>query len=376
MTIYQTPSGTWRADIRARRVGERGLRYTKTFDTKHEALSYEKDIQGKVKEARKSGLDLPDTLTLKEALRLWWEDCGQSFAVSNRDKMKGRMKKWQDSTLGDLPIKDLSRKHVRGWIDERKLKVKECTVKKDLSVLTDLYLYLDADLEIQISNPSRALIKKLSNSDSNDRRLSAHEFTALDQAFRAIAEAYTQEERYEHVVTIADNKQLRVRSVGWRLMHAAFLTAIECAARQGRVFAFTWRQINFYDRVIEVEDLGPDNKKVPALIPMTLPLVSALKGIHGPARIGAALDAPVFGPLNGNQAYKNLQKVCGLLGIQDLCWHDLRHESCSRMAEKGWTAPQMQAVSGHKTLAALNRYIHIDVKPILDLMDRTSSTGT
>jgi integrase len=48
-----------------------------------------------------------------------------------------------------------------------------------------------------------------------------------------------------------------------------------------------------------------------------------------------------------------------VLGIQDLHWHDLRHEGCSRLAEDGLTIPQIQAVSLHESWGSLQRYVHV-----------------
>lgn len=46
-----------------------------------------------------------------------------------------------------------------------------------------------------------------------------------------------------------------------------------------------------------------------------------------------------------------------LLGIDDLHIHDLRHEACSRLAEDGWTIPQLQSVSLHDSWASMQIYV-------------------
>jgi integrase len=47
------------------------------------------------------------------------------------------------------------------------------------------------------------------------------------------------------------------------------------------------------------------------------------------------------------------------LGIDDLRFHDLRHEGLSRLFEMGRTIPQVAAVSGHRSWTSLKRYTHI-----------------
>ena len=52
-------------------------------------------------------------------------------------------------------------------------------------------------------------------------------------------------------------------------------------------------------------------------------------------------------------------RACKLLGIDDLHFHDLRHEGVSRLFEAGWNIPHVALVSGHRSWASLQRYSHI-----------------
>lgn len=52
-------------------------------------------------------------------------------------------------------------------------------------------------------------------------------------------------------------------------------------------------------------------------------------------------------------------RACKLLGIEDLHFHDLRHEGISRLFEMGNTIPQVAAVSAHRSWTSLKRYSHI-----------------
>ena len=51
--------------------------------------------------------------------------------------------------------------------------------------------------------------------------------------------------------------------------------------------------------------------------------------------------------------------ACTLLGIEDLHFHDLRHDGISRLFELGWNIPNVASVSGHRTWSSLRRYTHI-----------------
>lgn len=52
-------------------------------------------------------------------------------------------------------------------------------------------------------------------------------------------------------------------------------------------------------------------------------------------------------------------RACHLLGIDNLHFHDLRHEGISRLFEMGKTIPQVASVSGHRSWQSLKRYTHI-----------------
>jgi integrase len=52
-------------------------------------------------------------------------------------------------------------------------------------------------------------------------------------------------------------------------------------------------------------------------------------------------------------------RACQVLGIEDLHFHDLRHEGVSRLFEIGWNIPQVATVSGHRSSTSLKRYSHL-----------------
>ena len=52
-------------------------------------------------------------------------------------------------------------------------------------------------------------------------------------------------------------------------------------------------------------------------------------------------------------------RACKILGIEDLHFHDLRHDGISRLFEMGKTIPQAASVSGHRSWSSLKRYSHL-----------------
>ncbi len=55
-------------------------------------------------------------------------------------------------------------------------------------------------------------------------------------------------------------------------------------------------------------------------------------------------------------------RACQVLGIDDLRFHDLRHEGVSRLFEMRRTIPLAASVSGHRGWQSLQRYAHIKTR--------------
>ena len=71
--------------------------------------------------------------------------------------------------------------------------------------------------------------------------------------------------------------------------------------------------------------------------------------------------ALIFGT-SKNVISRRWTEACRMLGIEDLVFHDLRHEGISRLFEMGETIPQVAAVSGHQSWASMQRYTHLQTR--------------
>lgn len=64
-------------------------------------------------------------------------------------------------------------------------------------------------------------------------------------------------------------------------------------------------------------------------------------------------------PVNAESVSSSFTRACQILGIDDLHFHDLRHEGISRLFEMGWNIPRVAGVSGHRSWKSLQRYTHM-----------------
>ena len=78
-------------------------------------------------------------------------------------------------------------------------------------------------------------------------------------------------------------------------------------------------------------------------------------------------DGRVWGmrPESMSQAF---ERVCKGAGVENMTFHDLRHEATSRLFEKGLNPMQVAAITGHKTLQMLKRYTHLRAEDLVGML--------
>ena len=64
-------------------------------------------------------------------------------------------------------------------------------------------------------------------------------------------------------------------------------------------------------------------------------------------------------PVNVQTVSDYFRRACRLNGIEDLRFHDLRHEAATRYAEDGFTIPQLQTITLHSSWNSLKRYVNL-----------------
>ncbi len=79
------------------------------------------------------------------------------------------------------------------------------------------------------------------------------------------------------------------------------------------------------------------------------------------------LDGRVFGTTYEG-VHQAFVRACKRAGIEDLRFHDLRHEATSRLFEKGFNPMEVSAITGHKTLQMLKRYTHLRAEDLAKRM--------
>jgi len=65
-------------------------------------------------------------------------------------------------------------------------------------------------------------------------------------------------------------------------------------------------------------------------------------------------------PISATCLHQAFKRITRKTGIQNLRFHDLRHEAVSRFFEMGMSVPEVALISGHKDMTQLFRYTHLN----------------
>lgn len=139
-------------------------------------------------------------------------------------------------------------------------------------------------------------------------------------------------------------------------LNSIIVIAIETAMRQGEIISMRWADVDLKARTVRLVQTKNGT-------PRTVPLSTRAAGVLAdlPRRIdGRVWSYSVEGVRSG------WQKARARAGITGLTFHDLRHESVSRLFEAGFNPLEVATISGHKTLQMLRRYTHLRAQDLVD----------
>ena len=134
--------------------------------------------------------------------------------------------------------------------------------------------------------------------------------------------------------------------------------AVHTAMRRGEQFALLWDDIGDEGRSILVRQRKHPKKKRDERVPL---LPEAREIISRQPRI----SDKIF-PQDGKSVSNAFWKARVKANIEDVRWHDLRHEGCPRLFERGFDMSAVSLFSGHRDMNMLKRYTHRSAVQVLE----------
>lgn len=339
-SIYQTENG-WRAQVR--RKGHPNQ--TAYFKTKQEAQRWARKVEHELDERKRTPRGLSVTIA----------DMVDAY-VEHTARM-GRSKRWGmdkiRAELGHLRLEELDRQAVQNYIAKREKEgAGPTTLQYDFSYLGTLLKYggalVDAD---EAAGMARLRLESVRSSFRHSGRL---------RKSRERTRRPTQEELEKIAGWFARRHFSAIE------MFDITLLAICTCLRRGEIVSLRWEDFDPETRTIIVRDRkhpmmkqGNDDR---------LPLLTGVVKWRGEdvdpvAIIHRARSAYLkqgriypYSPYTIGHAFAAAARACK---IQDLHFHDLRHDGVSRLFEAGFDIPEVALVSGHRTWKNLARYTHL-----------------
>lgn len=323
-TIRQRGS-YWEA--RVRRRGWPTL--SRSFPTKSDARAWATVIESEMER----GVYIDRTEAEKNTLG----DLLQRYSVEVSSQKKGReSERYRVASLLRDPIAKtkvaaLSGKLMAQWRDKRLKEVSGSTTNRDLNLISHVINVAIKEWGVHVDNPI-SMIRRPPENRGRTRRL------ALGEEERLLAAL--------DVPPRDEKGRLTGPSNPW--MRPLVVLAVETAMRRSELLALRWQDVELQDRFVRLHDTKNGDARD---VPLSTRAASTLAGL--PRHI----SGQVF-PISADAVKKSFSRAAVRAGLQDLHFHDLRHEATSRIAEKLDNILELSAVTGHKTVQMLKRYYH------------------
>jgi integrase len=318
-------STAFTAQIVVKQNGRIVHREAKTLDRKQAAYAWlekrEKELKAPGGLERKN--DVPFRKVIARYLEEYEGNMGSTKAAC--------LKKIMESDLGSINCSDMTSDKLVAFA--KTLRVKAQTranyfshLSPIFSVGTPVWKYPLSKQEFENAVASMKHLKLVAKSAARDRRPTLDE---LDRLMEHFAGRRSDSAPMQKIITFA----------------------IFSTRRQEEITRIQWADLKG-DRILVRAMKDPQNKEQNNVLCELTP--EALQIINSMPQVNSAIF-----PISADAISAAFTKACKLLGIEDLHFHDLRHEGISRLFEMGRTIPQVAAISGHRSWSSLKRYTHI-----------------
>ncbi|SEK37974.1 Phage integrase family protein [Pseudoxanthomonas sp. GM95] len=336
-TITQLPSGRWRVQVRRKQsyASETFLRHE---DARKWATAAEREVDlGRT--PRRRGQATPTTFAHLVDLHI--EDMREVGKVLRRSK-RFTLNALKDQ-LGEVKLKGLTREClIQFGKDRAREGAGPVTLSSDIGylklVLTHAAAVHGIDVDVQPVDLARVALKRLGligKSRARDRRPTKLELKRLLDYLDA---------KPQSLIPLA------------RIVRFAIASAM----RQEEICRICWSKVDTEQRVVLVQDRKDPREKdgndqwVPLL---NVGGLDALRLIRIQRKY-VPLGDLIF-PYNPRSVGAAFRRACKELKIENLHFHDLRHEATSRLFESGLRIEQVALVTGHRDWKMLKRYTHL-----------------
>ncbi|MEW5248677.1 tyrosine-type recombinase/integrase [Microbulbifer sp. 2201CG32-9] len=247
----------------------------------------------------------------------------------------GRLKQLLEDPISQILLSDLRTQHFADFRDRRLNSISPASVNREINLLGAVCRYALREWHLLDHHPIQGL-ERPRNPRPRDRRISEQEIARICVALDW-REGAPQTSRQE---------------VAW-----AFLVALETAMRLGEILALTQNDLNLQGRYVTVQTSKNGDKRHIPLSRRAVELFRMVEESPGAfLKVGRDMASTLFW-----QARKNTE-------IDDLRFHDTRHEALTRLARK-LDVLDLARMVGHRDPRSLMIYYNATATEIASRLD-------
>ncbi|MGF6637047.1 tyrosine-type recombinase/integrase [Paraburkholderia sp. MM6662-R1] len=344
------------------RLAVKGHTVTQSFETEVEAQRWETHqrilLEHGVGEAGSNrSASTSARFTLADAINRYYAEVLP--AKRGHQSEQYLLRYWTRSSLRNRQVSEISRQDL--VIERDKLlrsSLKPASARRYIDCLSAVLTVCQRDWLMLDTNPISG-IRKPPNSKARERRVSRQE---LDYVL--------------HAARFAPDLQTIIR------------LAVETGMRRSEILNLEWRYVDLSKRVVRLPlTKNGDTRTVPLTLEATKTLRSLPRQTEGPlfSKNGTSLSGAFQRAVQrARHAYEQEAEERGVsasevkhdLFLQNLRFHDLRHECISSLVESGFNLIEVASISGHRTMQCLKRYTHLQTGLLIEKLDRMSQPST
>ena len=315
--------GKFQAQVR--REGVRPI--YKTFTNRKDAIIWVRGIEARI-DAGETNVSAPKATTLANLLTRYSQEV--TPAKKGRDTEQRRLSRLLKDSIATTPLSKLSSAKLAEFRDRR---VNDGIRAAQYDLILIKHCIKLARLEWGVPMPSNPVdaVRIPNGIKRRERRLKDGEYDALMQAAQS-----------------CKNKLI------WPMVDFA----IETGMRRSEILSLRWENLSDQQRIASLPDTKNGSKRD---VPLTLKAAQVI------ANLPAQTDN-IF-PTSDYAVRHAWDRLVKRAGIEDLRFHDLRHEAVSRFFEMGLSVPEVALISGHKDYRMLARYTHMTAENVRNRLD-------
>ena len=317
MATLEKRGDYWQAKIRR----ESYPIQARSFDTKAQTERWARDIENDMNKGIFVDRTESEKNTLRDVLAGYHDEVTplKRGASAEAPRLRAMMRR----PIAEIKIAALSSTHIAKFRDARLKEVAGTTVNNELNLIAHALETARREWGTHIPENPVCLVRRPQGAKPRDRRLVGDE-----------------EQRLLAACTDARNPFLL----------PIVKVAIETAMRQSEIVGLDWKHVDLKKRTAYLPETKNGESRG---VPLSYTAVATLHALPH------SISGKLFPGVTTEAVKRAFMRACERAEIENLHFHDLRHEATSRLFEKNLNPLEVASITGHKTLQMLKRYTHL-----------------